>query len=272
MSRKLTKAQKRKKKTQQRNKRIKKMESQDVRGISRQKITGTMDPKLFIILKVFSGLLIIFCYIFFSPVLLLAVIFNVFMILFAHKTEKKINHTFIKSNHMHIMKLDSIISILVILITIAGVAISSNSKKHIDSSNVEHTIVETIKNTGSCLTGNRSLFGGGMGMHFGTKDFDPSKMPNNMKEPPSMHEIDMSNIPLDVILSKMVSTINTVMIFMIPVADGITIYFYFRKKKKFDKEMNEVIDDTSTLTDEEFEELFMYGYEKIEENEISQLA
>ena len=263
MSRKLTKAQKRKKKTQQRNKKIKKMESQDVKGISRKKITGTMDPKLFIIIKIISGLLILFAYIFFSPLLLVAIIFNALMIIFAHKTEKKINHTFIKSNHMHILKLDSIVSILVILITIAGVAITTNSKKHIDSNNISHEIVETIKNTGSCLTGNRSLLGGGLGMHFGTKDFDPSKMPNNMQEPPKMKEIDMSNIPLDILLSKMVSSINTIMIFMIPVLDGITIYCYFRKKKKFDKEMNEVIYDDSILTDQEFEKLFMFGYEEL---------
>ena len=263
MSRVLSRSQKKKKRSQQKNKKIKRMEQQDIKGISRVKIKGTMDPKVFLILKVISGILILFFYILFSPLLLLAIIFNVFMILFASKTEKKINHTFIKSNHLKILKLDSIISIIVILITIAGVIINSNSKRHINSSDLGEKIIEVVRNASSCLTGNRRMFGG-MSMHFGTKDFDPSMMPNQMKEPPKMSDMDLSHIPVEVILSKMISTFNTVLIFLIPIADGFTVYMFVRKKKKFDKDMHEVIEVKRTLSDSEFEELFMYGYEEIE--------
>ena len=262
MSRALSRSQKQKKRSQQKNNKLKRMEQQDIKGISRKKIDGTMNPKTFIILKIISGLYILFFYIFFSPLLLIAVIFNIFMIIFANKTEKKINHTFIKSNHLKILKLDSIISIIVLLITIAGVMISSNSKRPIPNNNVGIKVVEVIKNTGSCLTGKRSLFGK-RDMHFGMKDFDPSKMPNIMKEPPKMADIDLSHIPLEIILSKMISTVNTIFIFLIPVADVFTIYMFVRKKKKFDIDMNETIDNKKILTDEEFEELFMYGYENL---------
>ena len=269
MSRVLSRSQKQKKRSQLKNKKIKKMEQQDIKGISRKKIYGTMNPKEFIILKIISGLLIIFFYFFFSPLLLIAVIFNIFMILFANKTEKKINHTFIKSNHLKIIKLDSIIAIIVLLITITGVIISSNTKRPFDNKNVGMKVVEVIKNTGSCLTGNRSPFKVGMGMHFGIKDFDPSKMPNFMREPPKITNFDLDHIPLEIIFSKMISTINTIFIFLIPVADGFTIYMFVRKKKKFDKDMNEIIDTNRVLSEEEFEELFMYGYE-IEENDNKQ--
>ena len=104
MSRVLSRSKKRKRREQIKNKKIKKMESEDSKGILRIKIKGGMNPKLFIILKIISGVLIIFFYFFFSPLLILAIIFNVFMILFASKTEKKINHTFIKRNHLKIIK------------------------------------------------------------------------------------------------------------------------------------------------------------------------
>ena len=261
MSRVLSRSKKRKKREQIKNKKIKKMESQDSKGILRTKIEGGMNPKIFIILKVISGVLILFFYIFFSPLLILAIIFNIFMILFASKTEKKINHTFIKRNHLKIIKLDSIISIIVILITICGVAINSNNKRPTFGNNIGIKIVEEIKNTGSCLTGNRSVFGKCLGMHFGTKDFDPSKMPMGMKEPPKMKDIDFSHIPLEIILSKMISSINTIFIFLIPVVDGFTIYIFIRKKKKFIENMNYKVENQRVLSDSEFEELFMYGYE-----------
>ena len=271
MAHNISKAKKAKLKKKRTQNKIKKLEKEDSLGISRKKLKGAMNEKVFIILKIISIILIPIIYFIYSPLLIFAVIFSTLMIIFANMTEKKINHTYIKSNHMKISKLDSIFAIIVILVTISGAIINSNTKKKMSNDNIIIEINQSFKNIGSCLTGSRSIFkNNNLGMHFGTKDFDPKKMPSSPPEggrPPK--DFSIEDLPLDILFSHMISSINSVLVFMIPISSSITLLLYYRKKKKFDYEMNEIIKDEHINLDEnKMNELFTFGYLKDEDGNI----
>ena len=271
MAHNISKAKKAKLKKKRSQNKIKKLEKEDSLGISRKKLKGAMNEKVFIILKIISIILIPIIYFIYSPLLIFAVIFSSLMIIFANMTEKKINHTYIKSNHMKISKLDSIVAIIVILVTISGAIINSNTKKKMSNDNIIIEINQSFKNIGSCLTGSRSIFkNNNLGMHFGTKDFDPKKMPSSPPEggrPPK--DFSIENLPLDILFSHMISSINSVLVFMIPISSSITLLLYYRKKKKFDYEMNEIIkDEYINLDENKMNELFTFGYLKDEDGNI----
>ena len=147
-----------------------------------------------------------------------------------------------------------------IFFTFTGFIVSFNTKKKIPNSNLAQEIQMKAENLGSCLTGNRVLFGDGKGMHFGTKD-----MPENMPKPDEKRDFknfSLEDLPVEAIFSQMVSSINTVLIFMIPVANFTTLIIFKRKKKKFDKNMNEIITESyANFTDEKLDELFTFGLE-----------
>ena len=263
----ISKSKKQKLKKKRNQNKIKKMEKEDSLGISRKKLKGAISEKTFIILKIISIVSIPLIYFIYSPLLIFAIIFAVLMLIFATMAEKKINHTFIKSNHMKISKLDSVVAIIVILVTITGTIINANTKKKFSESNTLVEISRTVKNFGSCLTGSRSIIkGSNMGMHFGTKDFDPSKMPPAPPEggrPPMNFSIE--DLPLEIVFSHMISSVNTVLIFMVPITGGVTLLYYFYKKKRFDREMNSTIKDEYMELDEKtLNDIFTFGYLKDE--------
>ena len=263
MAHNVSKSKKAKLKKKRSQNKIKRMEKEDSLGISRKKLRGGLDEKIFVILKIISIVAIPLVYFIYSPLLIVAVIFSALMIIFATMAERKINHTFIKSNHMKISKLDSVVAIVVILVTIAGCIINSNTKKKIPFSNVEIEIRQVFDNFGSCLTGKRSIIKkAGIGMHFGMKDFDPSKMP---KMPPQgmmpPKDFSIENLPLDIVFSKMISSVNTVLIFIVPITGAITLIYYLYKKKRFDRNMNSTIkDEYMELSAEQLESIFSFGY------------
>ncbi len=263
MAHNISKSKKAKLKKKRSQNKIKKMEKEDSLGISRKKLRGGMNEKVFIILKIISIVLIPLIYFIYSPLLIFAVIFAALMLLFATMAERKINHTFIKANHMKISKLDSIVAIVVILVTITGTIINSNTKKKMSDENILTEIKMSVKNFGSCLTGSRSVIKSvGMGMHFGTKDFDPGSMPSappHGGRPPE--DFSIEDLPLDIVFSHMISSINTVLIFIIPITGTATLLYYIYKKKKFDLEMNTTIkDEYIEISNEEMEKIFTFGY------------
>ncbi len=271
MAHNISKSKKAKLKKKRSQNKIKKMEKEDSLGISRKKLKGAISEKTFIILKIISIVAIPLVYFVYSPFLIFAVIFAALMIVFATMAERKINHTFIKSNHMKISKLDSIVAIVVILVTITGSIIGSNTKKKMSEANAWIEFTQTVKNFGSCLTGSRSVIkGSNMGMHFGTKDFDPGKMPSAPPEggrPPA--DFSIEDLPLEIVFSHMISSINTVLIFMIPISGTATLLYYFYKKKKFDLDMNTTIkDEYKELNEEVIEKIFTFGYIKDEEGNL----
>lgn len=272
MAHNVSKSKKAKLKKKRSQNKIKRMEKEDSLGIVRKKLKGGMDEKIFLILKIISILAIPLTFFIYSPFLIFAVFFSALMFVFATMAERKINHTFIKANHMKISKLDSVVAIIVILVTIAGVIINANTKKKMNFSNFEIEFKQVLTNFGSCLTGKRSIIKTfGMGMHFGMKDFDPSKMPKmppqGMMMPPKYFSIE--DLPLDIVFSKMISSVNTVLLFMVPITGALTLGYYIYKKKRFDNQMNASIkDEYKELTKEELEDIFSFGYLKNENGNL----
>lgn len=268
MGRKMSKSQR----TQARKKRaqakIKKMENQDAKGISRKELKGALNPKIFIILKIISIVMIPISYLLFSPLLIVCVIFSILMFVFASMTEKHINHTFIKSNHIKLLKIDSIIAVIVLLIAIAGFTMSFMTKRKMPFGGTGMQILIKMENFGACQTGRRSLIKlAGLGMKFGNVSF-PDKMPTmppaGFKKPDFKPSLD--DIPLEAVLSQTISAINTVLIFSISAAGIGTLVHYYYRKKKFDKEMNEItIDALPDMDTFDFDKIFMFGYIKTDE-------
>ena len=267
MSHKVSKSKKAQLRKQRANRKIKKMESQDRRGISRKELTNALDPKIFVILKIISIVAIPVCYLIYSPLLIFCIIFSILMFVFASMAENYINHTFIKSNHIKFLKFDSVIAVLVLIVTIASFIMSFETKKVMPFGNEKMQIVMKLENLGSCQTGARSIFRfGGFGMKFGPIDFpeDMPQMPPEGFKPggrPDISQLKLEDLPLEAVFSQMLSSINTVMIFLIPVAGLATLIHYYYKKKKFDSDMNELItDDLPNLDEMDLEQIFMFGY------------
>ena len=262
MSRQLTKSQKAKKRIKAKKKQIKKMEKEDSLGIIRNEISYTMNPKVFIILKIISIISIPLIYFIYSPFLMLAILFSISTYFFAIMTERKLNHTFIKANHIKIPKFDAIIGIFVIIISFFSMAMSFNTKRKMPQDNFFSSYKITLSNLGSCYTGKR---GHNLGMGFSPKE-PPKNLPPMMAKPEKF-KMDMDDLPIEVLFSIVTSTINTVLIFLIPISSSITLFIYYKKKKRFTLVMNDKISNTiPEISNEEFERIFMFGYEEIHEN------
>ena len=79
--------------------------------------------------------------------------------------------------------------------------------------------------------------------------------------------MDMKDLPVEALFSIVTSTLNTVLIFLIPISSSLTLFIYYKKKKRFDSTMNEEIPHTiPQISDSEFERIFLFGYEEINEN------
>jgi len=271
MGNKLTKKQKAQRKKKNTQNRIKKLEKQDALGISRHEVKHGLDPKVWIILKIISIVIVPIVYFIYSPLLIVAMMFSILMFVFATMTERRINNTYVKSRHMKIHKFDSIIAVIVILITITTTIISSNTKKQMPFNKMfgGNAIVRKIESFGSCSTGSRSVI---KRFKIGMKapSFGNASPPPGMPPKGEFKKLEMSDLPIEMVFSMAVSSVNSVLIFMVPVSGAITLWLYFRRKNKFDIEMNEIINDSlPEIDDAKLEELFKFGYEIIEEEDIS---
>ena len=261
MSNKISKRKKTQKRTKAKQKQIRKMEKQDSLGISRKQISYTMNPKMFVILKIISIILIPLIYFIYSPFLIFAVLFAILTYLFAIMTERKINQTFIKANHIKIPKFDSLIGILVIMVAFFSMAMSFNTKRKMPNDNYLMSLKMTLSDLGSCYTGKR---GHNLGMGFSAKE-PPSDLPT-MKPKPERVKMDMDDLPVEVLFSIITSSLNTVLIFLIPISGTLNLFIYYKKKKRFNHVMNDKIsNEIPEIPDEEFERIFLFGY--IENNE-----
>ena len=84
-----------------------------------------------------------------------------------------------------------------------------------------------------------------------------------------LKNINYGYIPVEVLFSIITSTINTVLIFLIPVSSSITLFIYYKKKKRFNHVMNDqVSNEIPDIFDEEFERIFLFGYEENHDNAI----
>ena len=58
----------------------------------------------------------------------------------------------------------------------------------------------------------------------------------------------------------MISSINSVLIFIIPLSGALTLFIYYKKKKKFNYEMNlKINDDCKEIKEEDLKKILSFG-------------
>ena len=291
-----------------RRKRILEKERQDAEGISRKKWKFVISAKWFVIIKLSLIISIPILYFVYSPLLILVMLAYVGLFFLAIMAEHSINKSVIRSNHITISKFDSAVALIVIVIALAGSIMSSTSKSQppsfegMNRSEISQAFnddgfedlrvkmkwnrfLSGVKNFGSLLTGERSVFRVKKEFNFGMmeppkdfvadkdslpdfdfKDFDPSKF----GAPPDGFEFSINDLPIKYVASSTLSTINTVLIFSVVGFGLLSLLLLWVKQKRFEAEMNEVVLDEAMmlLSDEELDKILSFG-EDVEAEEIS---
>lgn len=245
MSRKLSKSEKARRRANLQKKKTKKLESEDKKGISRKHISNTMNPKIFIILKIISMISTPIIYFIYSPLLIACMIFSASLFIFAAMTERYMNKSYVKANHIKIPKFDSVFAIVVLVIALGGTLMNFNNKKR-PAFNLEMEIRMNVENACSLLTGNRNVFRK-LAFAFGTKEMPTNLPPRGGNRPP--REVSMDDVPVELLFSMMLSSINSILIFIPPVASGLSLLVFRKRKNKFNETMDEIIIDNGFLTD-----------------------
>ncbi len=283
MAGKLSKKQKNLKKNKLLNQRTKKNEQQDSIGISRKKWKYVIDPKTFFTLKILTIIAIPISYFCYSPLLVLVMMFYVCLFFFAYACEHSLNKSVIKSNHIKLLKFDSAIALLLIIVSFFGAIFGVSSGRIGRFSNtLSMKIMTNLKNFGSLLTGQRTLWGRSHTFGFGIANrpdgFVPNKeafqeilknMPNYNGHMPHFgsgmppFRMNMNNIPVEFMFSQLLSTINTVLIFTVAILGVLSLIYTIRKINRFNIETNEFIEDgdITILSDDEINKILSYGVE-----------
>ena len=244
-------------------KKIYRMEVEDDLGIKRGvKAKFVIPIKLYKLIKLCLIIAIPVAYFICSPLLILVVLAYFGMIFVTNGVEKNLNQGLRKDLHVHLPKTDSVLCILLVVITIAGTVVSSVSttqkksmfegmnstqleevlgKDFDDSKFTSMRIWNKVKDVGTLLTGTRYLFQeergfrGGIG-GFRPEGFEPQEggppdgfePPSGDFSPPDMNEM-LSNMPFSIIFQSIIKAVDTGMLVVI-VLCGLTS---FRKIKKF---------------------------------------
>lgn len=84
--------------------------------------------------------------------------------------------------------------------------------------------------------------------------------PNGFK--PEKFKMKLDDLPLESVFSQMLSSLNTILLFLNPIAGLLTLLDYRNKKKKLEKKLDELLTDEILDLDKfYFKKLFMFGYE-----------
>lgn len=192
-------------------KKIQRMEFQDANGISRKKWNHTFPPNLFIFIKLTLIVLIPIIYFVYSPLLFVLMICYSLLFFVARLSERSLNKSVIRSNHIKIPKFDSAISLILVIVALCGTFLGTTNKtktgtfEHMNTSQIEEvsgkgdfksmrknsSLAQAktyLVNLGSLLTGERNVFStndaGDRTFKFGMKDApsdfvaDPSELPD----------------------------------------------------------------------------------------------
>ncbi len=279
MGQRLTKKQRTAKKVKNKAKKVRRMEVQDAKGISRKKFSFVIKPKTFFIMKIVGIVAIPVSYFVYSPILILVMIYFVVLFFVAIGCEHSLNKSVIKSNHIKIPKFDSAIALVLICIAIFGSSFTmSSGPVGMFANTMSMRISRAVKDMGSLLTGERSIFRSGPGgdhrMQFGTMDKPEGFIPDGeafLNEfggmPPQPggrmpdFELSMDDIPIEFMFSQLLSTVTTVLIIAVGVSAAISLYYTIKKIKRFNLEQNEVIIDGAIilLEDQEIERILDFG-------------
>ncbi|QWB96301.1 hypothetical protein KHQ89_02375 [Mycoplasmatota bacterium] len=251
----------------------------DAKGISRKKWKFTYSPNRFIKIKAILILLIPLVYMLYSPLLFIVMLLYVGLFYLAIGTERSMNKSVIKSNHIKIPKYDSAIALLLVVIALLGSIFGvSNGRIGRFSNTIWSKITTSMTNFGSLLTGQRTLFGSNRGFGFGTAPKPPdgfvanaSELSENMGDMPRGgggrpdFDIDITNIPIEFMFSQILSTVQTALIFLVVGVGIFSLWITYKKMKKFEIEINEIVldGDIHLITDEHIDKIISFGEDEI---------
>ncbi len=259
-------------------KKIKRFESQDAKGISRKRFKLVIKPKSYLIMKAIGVVLIPVTYFGYSPLLVLVMIYFVSMFFAAIGCEHSMNRSVIRSNHIKIPKYDSAVALVLICISAFGsfFTVAQGGMGRF-ANTLSMKILQSLKNFGSLLTGQRSIFGRTPHFGFGTMNKPEGFIPNEDEfisqfggtppTPPDFgdraprFELTMDDIPIEFMFSQLLSTVTTVLIILVGVLGAISFYYTIKKMKKFNEIQNEVIVEGTIemLADDDIESILDFG-------------
>lgn len=233
-------------------------------------------PKVYFRLKIACVAAVPVLYFVYSPLLIVPMLVYVALFYLGLGVEREINRNVIRRNRIRLVRIDSVLALIVVVIAIAGTAVSANSKirpggfAHMDDETVQELIddadfsaarrrsawvgfTQKVADFGSLLTGRRSVFSG-------TRRFATVDPPENFGPPPGEMP-DFSDMPFDYVISSVLSSINTVLVFGTAGAGLLSVVVYRRRKKNAERYVSQVIPDTSmaNFTDEQLEKILFYG-------------
>ncbi len=238
-------------------------------------------PKAYFRVKICCALAVPLLYFLYSPLLILPMLIFIALFCFAPGVEREINRNVIRRNRIRLIKTDSLLALIVVAIAIAGTIVDANSKVRPGgfANMSDDTVTEFIENSefaaarrrsawvgfvrkvsdfGSLLTGRRSVFSGVR--RFAAADppenFTP---PENFSPPGGMP--DLGDLPFDYVISSVLSSVNTVLVFGTAVCGVLSLVCYRRRKKFTERLVSQVIPDCSmaAFTDEQLEKILSFG-------------
>lgn len=229
---------------------IHRMEVEDDLGIKRGTKKSLVVPnKVYILIKIILIAAIPVVYFICSPLLIVVVLAYFGLIIITNNIEKNYNLGLKKELHIHLPKTDSLLCLLLVLITVVGVVVSSVSMTQrssmfegFDDSQLEDVIDEgdfssadfvwmqiwtKTKDFGTLMTGTRYFFQEQRG--FGGPGGEPPEgfSPPSGSDMPDMSEL-LDNMPFSIIFESIIKAVDTGMLVVICLCG----LFSMRKFKK----------------------------------------
>lgn len=229
---------------------IHRMEMEDDLGIKRGVKKRLVVPnKVYILIKIILIAAIPAVYFICSPLLVVVVLAYFGLIVITNNIEKNYNLGLKKELHIHLPKTDSLLCLLLVLITVVGVVVSSVSMTQrssmfegFDDSQLEDVIDEgdfssadfvwmqiwtKTKDFGTLMTGTRYFFQEQRG--FGGPGGEPPEgfSPPSGSDMPDMSEL-LDNMPFSIIFESIIKAVDTGMLVVICLCG----LFSMRKFKK----------------------------------------
>ena len=229
---------------------IHRMEVEDDLGIKRgTKKTLVVPNKVYILIKIILIAAIPVVYFICSPLLVVVVLAYFGLIVITNNIERNYNLGLKKELHIHLPKTDSLLCLLLVLITVVGVVVSSVSMTQrssmfegFDDSQLEEVIDEgdfssadfvwmqiwtKTKDFGTLMTGTRYFFQEQRG--FGGPGGEPPEgfSPPSGSDMPDMSEL-LDNMPFSIIFESIIKAVDTGMLVVICLCG----LFSIRKFKK----------------------------------------
>ena len=228
-------------------------EQQDAKCISRKKRNFTLSYKAFVAIKIMLIILVPVVYFVYSPLLVALMVAYLGCFFMARMTERGMNKSVIKSNHIHIPTFDSALALVVIIVALCVVLLDS---------------APTFDNFAALMTGQRNVFDSIF--KFGTVEDKP--LPPNIAGTLDMShfvklEDILNNLPTKQVISTSRSTITTVLVFFVMGVSALSLFYVNFKRKKLNRVMNEVIvDEKLLLSNDEIDEILSFGEETVGSN------